>query len=761
MTSVMVAAPTLTVVGRWATGTAVGQELPDLGALPGVLSGGPVPGPTLSDAYDLGDFLVQASAPTMPLLTLEITEEGRARFAVPRQEVGQGVRTMVAMFIAEELALPIDRVDVTLEDGRLDLLFNQLTGGSYNARALYQPVSRMAAAAREAMTAIVAEQLGVPASSLTVRDGMVVAPDGQSIPYGSLSQLTAALSRPGDPEPKPLAEHTLLGSRQVRTDAADIVTGAKRYTLDLAQEVLPDAVPTVVAHSPQIRSSLISFDNEEEIRGLPGVIDVALISYIPTFGYGEDPQFLGGAVTGIAIAAETTGHAIAAQERIQATWAPGAVAGYDDARFREELRAAALPQLPSELAPPGGENISLEFDFAHAAHAPMETMNALATVTDEGAEVWSGLKIPGPAIQEISEALGILPTQVTVHCVDAGGSFGRRLFHETALEAALASAAFGFPVKLMWTRDQDTRNDRLRPAAYVNIQATHLAGQYLSFQHRYSGGETSLSHGLGDALTSVGGHDPATQVVLGQSIFALQMSMPYNFGATAQLLIETDFNMLTGSWRSVYTGIGRTAEEIVVDEMARAIGEDPVEFRLRHAKGDRLREVIEWVRDNGDWGRAMAPGTAQGFAANNEHRGYQACLVEIDMNAARYDEDGNVLARRPRVTKAVMAFDAGIPFNVSGLEGQMLGGLNDGIATILQAGIHIDDGGIRERSFGDYYYTRADDYPRDVVMHVFPAREGAEPSGAGEGMVPTCAGAIANAIARATGTVPTSFPINH
>lgn len=761
LTSVVVAAPTLTVVGRWATGTAVGQEIPDLSGLPGILTGGPIPSPTPSDLYDLGDALVQTSTPTMGLLTLTITEEGRAAFRVPRQEVGQGVRTMCAMFIAEELEIPIEQVDVTLEDARLELLTNQLTGGSYNARALYQPVSRMAATAREQLAAIAAEQMGVPRARLVARDGQIVDPaSGIGIPYGSLTQAGLVLARPQDTTPaKPVAEHRLLGTRQARTDAADIATGAKRYTLDLAEEVLPDAVPTVVLHGPQIRSSLVSLDNESFIRSLPGVIDVTLTTIVPTLGIGEDPQYLGGAPTGIAIAAETFGHAIAAQAQVEATWNAGPVAGYDDARFREELRSAAIPQLPAAL--PGTKVIEMEFDFAHVAHAPMETFDALATVTDDGVEVWAGMKVPQNIVEEIAETLGVLPTQVTAHCVDAGGSFGRRLFGEVVVEAAQASQAFGFPVKMMWTRDQDTKHDRLRPSAYVTTQAMHRGSQFVSYQHRYSGGETSLTHGFGDVVTAAALHFPPAPIVAGQIVFHTQMVQSYNFGPCTQLLHETDFNMLTGSWRSVYTGIGKTADEVMCDQMAAAVGEDPVEFRIRHAKSDRLREVIEWVRDNGGWGRTMPEGTAQGFAANSEHRGYQACLVEVDMHAPRYDEDGTMIGRRPRVTRAVMAFDAGIPFNVSGLEGQMLGGLADGIAMVLQAGIHIDDGAVRESTFNDYYFTRADDYPREVITHVFPARgDGVEPSGAGECMVPTTAGAIANAIGRATGTPVTSFPIN-
>lgn len=174
LTHIAVTAPTLTVVGRWAMGTPAAAQ--DLG----------IPGPTISDFWDLGDALVAASSPTMgpAFLTLEITEDGVARFALPRMEVGQGVQTMVAMMIAEELSLPLEQVDVTLADARPELMFNQLTGGSYNARAFYQPVSRMAAAAREAMVQAASEQLGVSAAELTVADGAVVSPQGEHIPTG-------------------------------------------------------------------------------------------------------------------------------------------------------------------------------------------------------------------------------------------------------------------------------------------------------------------------------------------------------------------------------------------------------------------------------------------------------------------------------------------------------------------------------------------------------------------------------------------------
>lgn len=737
LTHVAVTAPTLTVVGRWVYGSsAAAQDVQ-------------IPGPTLSDYYDLGDALVSASAPTMgpAFVTLEVTEDGIARFAMPRMEVGQGVQTMVAMMIAEELEVGLDRVDVTLADARPELMFNQLTGGSYNARVFYQPVSRLAATAREAMKQAASEQLGVPVGDLGVADGAVVAPDGTQVPYGSLSQAAMALQNPLAPDPKPVSDQTMLGTPRPRVDARAIVTGQKEYTLDID---VPDAKPTVIVHSPQIRGTLRSLDNGDELRSMPGIIDVATFRADPIsniFDHPDPGPTLGDEHTVIAIMGETFGHCLAAEEAVQATWNPGTNAGMSDEDYWAQLRQNAIPV----AAPPLGQStIDGEFEFAHVAHAPMETMSAIADVRSDSATIWSGLKIPIPAQQEVAEVLGLPLDAVTVHVIASGGSFGRRLFHETAVEAALASQAFGRPAKVMWSRAQDTKHDRLRPATYHQIRATHLAGTLLSFEHRFSGGSTNFAHGLGDALTSVGAHNPVAQYGIFQSIFHLQMVAPYDLGAITQLANETEFYMNTGSWRSVYTGTSRTAEEIMIDEIAAEFDEDPVAFRMDRAKDDRLRRAIEWVANEGDWGRSMPAGAAQGFAANTEHRSHQAVLVEIDTRG-----------EEPRVTKAVMAADCGIPMNPAGIEGQMLSQLNDGIATVLRASIHIDDGAVRESSFGDYLYGRQAHYPPEVVTHVFEGTEGVEPGGFGEIGVPTTAGAIANAYARATGTKPRRFPINH
>jgi isoquinoline 1-oxidoreductase beta subunit len=483
----------------------------------------------------------------------------------------------------------------------------------------------------------------------------------------------------------------------------------------------------VVARAPQIRGTVEDFD-EDALRTMSGVIDVVRIP------------------SGIAIVADTFGQALAAQKAIKAKYGKGGVDGVSDADVRRTLRAKAPPPVVPKL---GHGQLTGEFDWAFVNHAPLEPNSAVADVRKGSADIWSALQAPIYAQSEIAKALGLPVSKVTVHVMRSGGSFGRRFFHDAALEAAQISKAVGRPIKLMWSRADDMRHGRARPRAYTRHRFSHVGGQILGFEERVCNVETDFRHGMGEALTAAGAHLPGGNFTLAQSVFNLMVTMPYDFGPTTQVLNEVPLKVHTGSWRAVYTGYTHTSREILVDEMAEKLGEDPVEFRRKRLRNNRVRAVLAKVAKAGDWGRKMPSGHAQGIAINEEHRSAVAVLVEMDATDRK----------RPRVTKAVMAFDAGVPINPRGLEAQMLGGLNDGISTVLLAGNHLDDGAFREVSYTDFGYAKQRNHPPKVEMYVMP-RSTEEPGGAGETTVAAAGGAVANAYARATGTKPRSFPIN-
>ncbi|ALG07379.1 xanthine dehydrogenase family protein molybdopterin-binding subunit [Kibdelosporangium phytohabitans] len=700
----LVAAPTLTLATDMSA-----EALPSL--------------PAPADIADLGDVLILAGTPTANMLVLEVTPEGTVHFQLPRAEVGQGITTAVAMLVAEEMDIPVPDVRVSLADARPELLFNQLTGGSNTIRSVYGPVRRTAAAARARLVAAAGEEWNLQTSKLTTKNGTVVAPDGREAAYGALTAKAARSTATVEAEPKPESQHRVVGTEQSRIDARAMVTGQLKYTLDLD---VPGAMPTVVRRAPTINGSVRSVD-DSVAKAMPGVLAIAVVP------------------TGVAVMAETFGQAIAAKDALRVTWNKGTVDELSDPDIKAKLRAAALPFVVPPLLT---QHVDGEFDFAFVSHAPMETNSAIADVRADRAEIWAGLKSPIVAKQTIAAALGLPQDKVTVHVTQGGGSFGRRLFFDAALEAAQISKAMRRPVKLMWTRVDDMRHGRARAASHHKIRATFALGQVLTFEHRVASVETDFRHGLGEILTATAAHLPvAGNLGFAETVFLTTVKVPYDFGVVTQLLNEVPLRMHTGSWRSVYSANTRGAEEIIVDEVAAKLGKDPVAFRRESLKTARQRAVLDKVAAAGNWGRAMPKGFAQGVGFHDEYKSCTACLVELDARDPK----------KPRVVKAVIAVDVGRPVNPLGLKAQLLGGLTDAISTTLRAGLHIDKGLPLEGSYSQFHYARQKDSPPQVEIHVMPA--GGEPGGAGELGVPAAVGAIANAYARATGIKPRSFPI--
>jgi isoquinoline 1-oxidoreductase beta subunit len=297
----------------------------------------------------------------------------------------------------------------------------------------------------------------------------------------------------------------------------------------------------------------------------------------------------------------------------------------------------------------------------------------------------------------------------------------------------------------MWTRNDDMRHGRMRPASHHKVRATYLLGKVLTYEHRHATLPVDFSHGLGEALSAAGFSVLSAGAT--QSVFALTQNVPYNFGAATQTLTDVPLAFPTGSWRSIYSGQTSVVNEIMVDEIARAINTDPVAFRRKNLTSARTLAVLNQVASLGQWGRSMPAGTAQGVAIHEEYKSVVAYLVEIDCR--------NPAA--PRVTKGVCAVDVGRAVNPRGLEAQVQGVLTDGLSMTLHAGLHIDNGAVREGSYSDYHFARMSQSPLDIDVTVMAPT--GDPGGAGELGFPAAAAAVANAYARATGSTPFSFPI--
>jgi isoquinoline 1-oxidoreductase beta subunit len=315
---------------------------------------------------------------------------------------------------------------------------------------------------------------------------------------------------------------------------------------------------------------------------------------------------------------------------------------------------------------------------------------------------------------------------------------------------------------LMWHRTDNFRQGRVHPMVTSRVRALYLAGNVLTFDQRNTSVATDWSHGFGELLSATGATLPTTNLGYAELIFSLTANVPYNFGVVTQLLNEVyaynTFN--TSAVRNVYSPEVTTPRELMVDQLAKAIGQDPYQYRRSFVREARMRAVLDKVAQVGNWGRAMAPGTAQGIAIHREYKGYCACLVEIDCRPAQVNRKIEHAYTGPRVTKAVCAIDVGLPINPLGLEAQMMGGIMDGIGQVLTYSLHLKDGYFLEGSWDDAFYTRQWNTPPQLQVVVMPPTSDS-PGGAGEFSVAPSMAATACAYARATGTLPTSFPVNH
>jgi isoquinoline 1-oxidoreductase beta subunit len=677
--------------------------------------------PELGELIDFGGVIKFAESSYAENLVLEITHDNRIRFELPRLDMGQGIATAVALLVTEELDADFERTDVVLSDRRADRPFS-LTASSSTMRTMWDPVRKISAQARARLVTAAASRWGVEPELLSTSDSKVRGPEGLVATYGDLSEDAAKVTTPlVSTSPKPVTEHSVIGTPRSCKDARDIVTGQQVYTLDTQ---VPDALPTLIAHSPRIGGVLKDWD-DTQARAMPGVVDVVKIT------------------TGIAVIAKTFHQAFRARDALEVQWSPGPVTGRSDQDMRSELESAS-PSLDRVRWPLS--SLTGVYEYPFAAHAMMEVMAAIADVRDGEAEIWYASQSPNYLAQEVSKATGVPMSKVKIHIPFAGGSFGHRLFGEVAVEAAEVSQECGRPVKLMWSRDDDMKLDHLRPMAHCAIRASWLGTSILSFEHKITAVTTDFNHGLGDALTAAGVNVFPDQI--SQAAFSAMVTMPYRFGITDHQLIEYDFGVTTGSWRSVFSGLSTTSNEIFIDELARARGFDEVVFRRSNLDNDSALRCLDKVAEMGEWGRSMPDGHAQGVAIHTEYGSACAYLVEIDTTG---DE--------PRLTRTYCAVDVGVPINPSGLKAQMQGMLVDAWSIMFRVGIHIDDGMVRENSFSDYPWACMRDTPPNIEVYVFPAQSGGEPGGAGELGIPAAAAACVNAFARATGNQPRRFPI--
>ena len=697
-------------------------------------AGAAIPGsPELQEHQDFTDIFIQDDGPFLYDLLVEIKPDNRVYFEIPRMDVGQGVMTTIATMMADNLDVPLENFDVALSKAEPKRADAQLTGGSHSTRSLWDPVRVIAAQIRARMTSAAALQWKVPPGILRTQDGYVVAPDGRKLSYGSLSAAAATVTPMEAPRLKKPEEYKLIGQSRPRINARDIATGRATYCMDLTE--VPDAVPTIPLLWERHGATVTSVDNAAEVLAMPGVIAIT-----PFPGYPE--MLIPG---GVAISAETFGIAKKAKNALKVTWGAGPMDTLSDPQI-DDILASIQDKC---VAPDSGEGvIDATFRWPYVSHAPMETNTAVARVTADKVEIWSGPQIPNTAVRNIAKQLGYGENQVVIHIGPRGGAFGRSLFHDAPFQAAQIAKLLGKPVKLMWMREEDLKVGRTRPTSVHHLRATIKGGQVATFEHRMGCAEMDLRHGLGDIIS----HQLVTHNNGGVDGYFFNQSgsghIPYNVGWRSVSLQQHVLAVPSGPWRVVYAGQVCTLNEILIDELARLLGKDEYAFRRELLESDKHRRVLDVAAHEGQWGRPLPKGVAQGFGFHEEYHSLCAYLMEVDTRGPE-----------PRMTRCTIAVDPGYTVNPQGTASGMYSAAHDGFAATFKAALHIDKGSTRESNWNDYKWTRMYDSAPEMSCHIVPNTQ-AEPGGIGELGFPAAAAAAANAWARATGKKARNFPIN-
>lgn len=673
---------------------------------------------------------------------LKIGSDNSVTILSKHLEMGQGSYTGLATILAEELDADWKQVRVEgapADAKRYNNTFwgpTQGTGGSTAMANSWEQMRQAGATGRAMLVATAAKRWHVGAAAIVVREGVVShAASGRKASFGELALDAAKEAVPTEVKLKDPKDFRLIGKQAKRKDSAAKVNGTAQFTQDV---FLPGMLVAVLAHPPLFGATVKSFD-ASKAKAIKGVVDVVPI-----------PQ-------GVAVLATDTWSAKKGRDALSVTWDESKAfkLGSDEilAQYKE------LAKKPGLIAAQKGDTaktfagaakvISTAFDFPYLAHAAMEPMNCVVQRTADGCEVWNGEQFQTVDQGRVAALFGLQPEQVKLNMLYAGGSFGRRASTQSdyVLEAAhIVKAINGkAPVKLVWLREDDMRGGYYRPLFHHALEAAlDGSGKLLGWRHRLVG--QSILTG-----------SPFEQMMVKDGIDHVSVegaaNLPYAIpNLTVDLHTPTDIGVPVLWWRSVGSSHTAYSTEVFLDQVALAMGKDPVALRLELLGAHpRHAGVLKLAAEKAHWGTPLkaAPGErrGRGVAVHESFHSYVAHVAEVTIK-----KDGSI-----RVDRVVSAVDCGTAINPDNIRSQVEGSVGFALSAAMSGEITLKGGRVEQGNFDGYPILRIGDMPK-VEVHIVPSS--LAPSGIGEPGVPPVAPAVANAIAAATGKFLTKLPFN-
>lgn len=695
--------------------------------------------------------------PPAPNNYIKVAANGMVTIVAKNPEVGQGIKTMLPMLIAEELDVDWKQITVEQADFNPAKYNAQSAGGSTGTPTNWDPMRQVGAAARAMFVTAAAQTWGVAEKDCTTASGRVIC-GNKSASYGELAAKAATVPAPdfATLKLKDPSNYKIIGHTQKGVDVPAIVAGKPIFTIDVK---LPGMQYATFERCPVLGGKVASA-NLDEIKKMPGIKNAFVVERPDLTSVSGRP---GDLVSGVVILGETWWHAQKARQALKVTWNEGPNAGGSSTAFK--LKADELSKQPPmstsrkdgdyDTAIKGAAKVvEAAYEYPFISHAPLQPQTAAAIFKDGKVEIWTDSQQPGPGRASVAQTLGIQQDDVTLHMTRGGGGFGRRLTNDYMVEAAWIAKEAGVPIKLLWSREDDMQHDFYRPAGFQYLKAgVDASGKIVAWRNHFVG--------YAEGTTPVTGTIGATE-------------FPQKFVPNYELHVSTmPLGLRTGALRAPGSNAIAFVIHSFLDELAHAAGKDPVQFRLdllnseqpaapaaaggRGGGGfgggfnaERAKGVLQMVAEKSNWGKTTLPkGTGMGVAFHFSHQGYFAEVVRASVDSAK----------KVKVEKVWVAADVGSQIiNPGAAENICQGGIIDGLGSAMAQKITIEKGRVQQTNFHQHGMLRLAQTPPEIEIHFLASNN--RPTGLGEPSLPPILPALANAIFAASGTRIRSLPFS-